>query len=112
MESIPEPIRGKLVAAGYDSFDKLPNNENVDRWIGTAGQRIGIHLPSVACTWPFLLPLGVSEGGISFAGLLPGFVTFSAVDTRRRKWSIKIDLEYRASSPYITMTASFASSTF
>jgi hypothetical protein len=32
MESIPEPIRGKLVAAGYDSFDKLPNNENVDRW--------------------------------------------------------------------------------
>lgn len=32
MESIPEPIRGKLIGGGYDSLDKLPNNENVDRW--------------------------------------------------------------------------------
>ena len=27
METIPEPIRGKLVA-----LDKLLNNENMDRW--------------------------------------------------------------------------------
>jgi hypothetical protein len=32
METIPEPIRGKLVASGYDSFEKLPNNENMERW--------------------------------------------------------------------------------
>eukprot|EP01038_Epipyxis_sp_PR26KG_P017366 gene17366-23987_t len=32
METIPEPIRVKLVEGGYDSFNKLPNNENVDRW--------------------------------------------------------------------------------
>ena len=32
METIPEPIRGKLVGGGYVSLDKLPNNENMDRW--------------------------------------------------------------------------------
>jgi len=32
METIPEPIRVKLVEGGYDSLNKLPNNENVDRW--------------------------------------------------------------------------------
>jgi hypothetical protein len=32
METIPEPIRGKLVGGGNVSLDKLPNNENMDRW--------------------------------------------------------------------------------
>ena len=32
MESIPEPIHGKIVGAGYDSFDKLPNDKVMDRW--------------------------------------------------------------------------------
>jgi hypothetical protein len=32
MESIPEPIREKLASHGYDSLEKLPNNQNMDRW--------------------------------------------------------------------------------
>jgi hypothetical protein len=32
MEAVPELFRGKLVGAGYISLDKLPNNENMDRW--------------------------------------------------------------------------------
>lgn len=32
MQSIPEPIRIKLVVGGYDSLNKLPNNENMIRW--------------------------------------------------------------------------------
>lgn len=32
MESIPEYIRVKLVGIGYDSFNKLPNDKDMDRW--------------------------------------------------------------------------------
>ena len=32
METVPDPIRGKLVGGEYISLDKLPNNEIVDRW--------------------------------------------------------------------------------
>jgi hypothetical protein len=32
MLTIPKPIRGKLVGAGYNSFDKLPNDKSMDRW--------------------------------------------------------------------------------
>jgi hypothetical protein len=37
METIPEPIRGKLVA-----LDKLLNNENMDRWkeVGLLGPEL------------------------------------------------------------------------
>ena len=29
---VPEPIYSKLIAKGYDSLEKLPNNQNMDRW--------------------------------------------------------------------------------
>ncbi len=32
METIPEPIRRKLIDSGYDSLDKLPNDKDVNRW--------------------------------------------------------------------------------
>ena len=32
MDTIPEPIRGKLVVGGYDSLNKLPNDKDVNRW--------------------------------------------------------------------------------
>jgi hypothetical protein len=32
METIPETICGNLVGVGYDSFDKLPKEKNMDRW--------------------------------------------------------------------------------
>jgi hypothetical protein len=32
METIPEPIRKKLASPGYDAIEKLPNNQNMDRW--------------------------------------------------------------------------------
>ncbi len=32
MEAIPENIRNKLEAVGYDSVEKLPNTDIMDRW--------------------------------------------------------------------------------
>ena len=46
METVPEPIRGKLVGGGYVSLDKLPNNENVDRW-SRVQNRCGLTDPEV-----------------------------------------------------------------
>ena len=32
MDAIPEDIRNKLEAVGYDSVEKLPNTDIMDRW--------------------------------------------------------------------------------
>lgn len=34
MDTIPQPILGKLIDGGYDSVDKLPNVDKRDRWKG------------------------------------------------------------------------------
>lgn len=64
VETIPEPIRGKLVGGGYDSLDKFPNNEYFDRW-NRVQTRCGLDDPELDQLMNTRFP--VQQGNITIA---------------------------------------------
>lgn len=64
MQSIPEPIRGKLIAGKYDDVAKLPNDKDVNRW-NRVQTRSGLDDPEVDQLMNIIFP--VQQGNVIIA---------------------------------------------